>query len=185
MHDALSAAVARPTTWVILVVAIAAWPVAWSLRTPLPPRLPVLGTVPVFDLTAQDGRPFGSNDLAGRVWLLSFVSTRSETGAATTFAAVQSRTRNLEPDFHLVSISVEPDLDTPERLADYARAHRASPRMWTFLTGSTETVRDAVAHGTELVLVDREGRIRGYYDPRDAEVVKRVVRDAALLVNRG
>ena len=40
-------------------------------------------------------------------------------------------------------------------------------------------------HGTHLVLVDGEGRIRGYYDPEDAGAVERVVRDAALLVNRG
>ena len=75
--------------------------------------------------------------------------------------------------------------------------------MWTFLTGSVETVRHTVvrglrvgmggkrpeeqdiSHGTHLVLVDGEGRIRGYYDSEQADVVERVVRDAALLVNRG
>jgi len=72
------------------------------------------------------------------------------------------------------------------------RAHRASPRMWTFLTGSVETVRHTVvrglrvdmggdakrpeekdiSHGTHLVLVDGEGRIRGYYDSDGADVVE-------------
>ena len=45
--------------------------------------------------------------------------------------------------------------------------------------------QEGISHGTKLVLVDREGRIRAYYDPRDADAVDRIVRDAALLVNRG
>jgi protein SCO1/2 len=77
--------------------------------------------------------------------------------------------------------------------------------MWTFLTGTIEAVRETVVrglrihmgrdpdlpggegifHGTHLVLVDGQGRIRGYYDPDEADAVDRVVRDAALLVNRG
>ena len=204
----VSAAVARPITWVILVAAIAAWPVAWALRTPLPPRLPILGTVQPFQLTAQDGNPFGSKDLAGRVWLASLMFTRCQTICPTlarSMGKIQSRTRNLEPEFHLVSITVDPEFDRPDRLAEYARTHRASPRMWTFLTGPVDAVQNTVAHGlgasmhwqtehspqegishgTKLVLVDREGRIRAYYDPRDADAVDRIVRDAALLVNRG
>src|SRR6266478_7851927 len=64
LHGAVSAAVGRPLTWIVVVALIAAWPIAWALRTPLPPRLPVLGTVPPFELTGQDGGAFGSRDLA-------------------------------------------------------------------------------------------------------------------------
>jgi protein SCO1 len=208
IQAAVGAAVGRPLTWAIVVGLIAAWPIAWALLTPLPPRLPILGTVPPFELTAQDGSRFGSKDLAGRVWLASFIFTRCETvcpAITRQMARIQGRTRNLEPTFHLVSISVDPEFDDPARLAAYARAHRASPRMWTFLTGPAGDLRDAVtrglrvsmakeaehpgkeaiSHGTNLVLVDGEGRIRGYYDPDDPSTVDRVVRDAALLVNRG
>ena len=196
---------ARPVAWALLVAFIAAWPIVWALRTPMPPRLKVLGTLPPFELTAQDGSPFGSKDLAGRVWVASFIFTRCDTvcpAITRQMARIQGRTRNLEPAFHLVSISVDPEFDDPARLAVYAREHRASPRMWTFLTGPIDAVRETVVrglrismdperpggdafHGTHLVLVDGEGRIRGYYDPKDADAVERVVRDAALLVNRG
>lgn len=208
LHAVVSAAVGRPAFWVLLVAVIAAWPIAWALRTPLPPRLPVLGTIPSFELTSQDGHPFGSKDLAGRVWLGSFIFTRCETicpAITRQMAQVQGRTRNLEPAFHLVSISVDPEFDDPARLAAYARAHRASPRMWTFLTGPIDAVRETVVkglrvdmgrdpdlpggegifHGTHFVLVDGRGRIRGYYDPDAEGAIDRVVRDAALLVNRG
>jgi protein SCO1/2 len=208
LHGAVSAAVGRPLFWAVVVALIAAWPIAWALRTPLPRLQPVLGTVSQFELIAQDGRPFGSKDLAGRVWLASSFFTRCETVCpeiTRQIARIQGRTRNLEPAFHLVSISVDPEFDDPARLADYARAHRASPRMWTFLTGPVDAVRetvvrglrvstgqdpvrpggDGISHATQLVLVDGQGRIRGYYDPAEADTVERVVRDAALLVNRG
>ena len=202
------AAVGRPIFWIVVVGALAAWPLVWSLRTPVPPSAPVLGTVPAFQLTDQDGHAFGSKDLAGRVWVASFIFTRCETvcpRVTAQMARVQARTRNLEPALHLVSFTVDPDYDTPARLAAYARAYRASPRMWTFLTGPATAVRQTVerglrvsmgrdpddpspagvSHGTHLVLIDGAERIRGYYDPEDAAAVDRLVRDAALLVNRG
>jgi len=78
--------------------------------------------------------------------------------------------------------------------------------MWSFLTGPEQAVKDTVVsglkiamekekredggvegvlHGSHLVLVDGEGRIRGYYDSDGEHVVDEVVRDAALLLNRG
>jgi protein SCO1/2 len=101
---------------------------------------------------------------------------------------IQQRTRNLEPAFHLVSISVDPAYDDPGRLAVYGRAHGASPRMWTFLTGRIDAFRGIASEPgspTHLVLVDGQSRIRAYYDPEERDAVERVVRDAALLVNRG
>jgi protein SCO1/2 len=208
LDAAARAAAGRPLLWVAVLAALAAWPLIWSLRTPLPAPPPVLGTIPPFDLVDQGGRRFGSRELAGRVWVASFVFTRCQTVCpriTAQVARVQERTRELEPALRLVSFSVDPDHDTPERLAEYARAHRANPRVWTFLTGPAPAVRETVerglrvsmgkdpadpspagiSHGSHLVLVDGAGRIRGYYDPEDPGAVDRVVRDAALLVNRG
>lgn len=201
-------AAGRPLLWVAALSALAAWPLVWSLRTRVPPPPPVLGTIPPFELVDERGRAFGSKDLSGRVWIASFVFTRCETVCPRItgrVARIQERTRSLEPELHLVSFSVDPEHDTPARLAEYARAHRANPRMWTFLTGSAGAVQATVekglrvsmgkdpgdpspagiSHGSHLVLVDRAGRIRGYYDPEVPDAVDRVVRDAALLVNRG
>jgi protein SCO1 len=208
LDAAVRSAVARPLVWMIALAILAGWPVVWALRTPVPHSPPVLGTVPPFQLTDQDGRAFGSQDLAGRVWVASFLFTRCQTvcpRVTAQMARVQGRTRNLEPALHLVSFSVDPEHDTPARLAAYAQAHRASPRMWTFLTGPADAVQETVerglrvsmgkdpadpspagiSHGTHLVLVDGVGRIRGYYDPEEPDAVDRLVRDAALLVNRG
>jgi len=208
VHQAVSWLVAKPLFWVAFVLAVGSWPLVWSLRTPLPPPLPVLASLPSFELTDQQGRPFGSKELQGRVWVASFIYTRCATicpAITAKMAKVQARTAQLAPAFHLVSISVDPDYDTPERLLAYAREHRAVPRAWSFLTGPGGKVKDTVVnglkvamgrekgddgveeifHGSHLVLVDQLGRIRGYYDSAEERVVDRVVRDAALLVNRG
>ncbi len=201
--------VARPLFWIALVAAIFSWPIVWSLRTPVPPPLPVLATLPRFELRDESGRPFGTKDLEGRVWVASFIFTRCATicpNITAKMAKIQGRTKQLEPAFHLVSFSVDPEYDTPVRLAEYARMHRASPRMWTFLTGPGDAVKDTVVnglkiavgkeksddgrfegifHGSHLVLVDGKGQLRGYYDSDDEKVVDKVVRDVGLLVNRG
>jgi protein SCO1/2 len=208
LEAGLTRLVGRPSFWAVLTATLFAWPIAWSLSARLPPPPPVLATVPSFRLVDQAGRPFGSADLEGRVWVASFVFTRCQTtcpALTRVVTRVQDRTRALEPAFHLVTFSVDPGYDTPERLAAYARGAHASPRMWTFLTGPSDQVRAAVErglrvgfggadsdgaalagsfHGTSLVLVDGRGRVRGYYDPEAPDAVERVVRDVGLLVNR-
>ncbi len=208
VHEAISRLVGKPLFWLAVVLAVGSWPLVWSLRSPLPPPLPVLASLPPFELTDQQGKPYGSKDLEGRVWVASFIFTRCVTvcpAITAQMARIQARTSQLMPAFRLVSISVDPDYDTPERLHAYARAHRATPRAWTFLTGPAGKVKDTVVnglkvamgtekgedgaeeifHGSHLVLVDQRGRVRAYYDSGEEKVVDRVVRDAALLVNRG
>ncbi len=209
VQEHVSRLVGRPAFWGLLLGVIFSWPIARAVRTRLPPPLPELAALPRFELLDQEGRPFGTKDLQGRVWAASFIFTRCATicpRITSRMVEVQRRTQQLAPAFHLVSFSVDPEHDTPARLAEYARAHRASPRLWTFLTGPEQAVKDAVVgglkvsmgkeqgegggsegifHGSHLVLVDARGRVRGYYDPEDPDAVDRVVRDAGLLVNRG
>jgi protein SCO1/2 len=176
---AARAAVGRPLAWAALVAVLAGWPVLRSVRTAIPPPPPVLGVVPRFDLADQAGRPFGSPDLAGRVW----IAGSGAPGDTAALARVQARARNLEPALHLVTFGADPAHRAPERRAALARSLRASPRMWTFLGPPPEDVRAALGAGG-LALVDGAARVRGRYDPSAADAVDRIVRDAALLVNR-
>jgi len=95
------------------------------------------------------------------------------------------------PDVKLVSFTVDPARDTPEALAAYAKLHRAS---WYFLTGPAETLQQldrdtfklgnvdaSLQHSTRFVLVDRESRIRGYYDTSESRAVSRVIEDIYAL----
>ncbi len=153
---------------------------------PAPP--PVLSRLPDFSLTSATGEPFGSRELAGRVWVADFVFTRCASICPLLTAAMGRLQRRYaeagEGGVHLVSITVDPEYDTPERLRDYGTAHGIDPGGWTLLTGDPADVRrlilegfrtplgevedDAglvdIAHSGKFVLVDGRGAIRGYYD---------------------
>jgi hypothetical protein len=98
------------------------------------------------------------------------------------------------PDVRLVSFTVDPANDTPPVLAAYAKMHGASPSMWYFLTGPVATLqmldRDAfklgdidatLQHSTRFVLVDGQGRIRGYYDTSESSAIPKVISDIDAL----
>jgi protein SCO1/2 len=167
----------------------------------------VRGQVPAFRLTDQDGKPFGSDELAGRAWVANFIFTRCPDICprfTEKMGEIQAQTRALAPGLTLVSFSVDPAYDTPEVLRAYAAAHGAEPARWRFVTGSLADVKAAVeqgmkvdmeakgdkdgvpviGHGSHFVLVDAQGRIRGYYDMNDADAVARVVKDARRLVGK-
>jgi protein SCO1 len=210
LQQRAAALVARPAFWVAMVALGLTIPIANQVLRQPPRPLPVLGTLPEFRLTDQDGRAFGSAELRGHVWVAGFIFTRCPTicpAITSRMAKIQKRARGIENGFRLVSFSVDPAYDTPARLTEFARRHRASPRMWKFLTGPLDhmksTVEDGLKiamgepqgeqdfaslfHGTHFVLVDQQGRIRGYYDSSadNADLEEKLLHDAAMLINRG
>ncbi|MBY6275337.1 SCO family protein [Symbiobacterium thermophilum] len=123
------------------------------------PALPVFGQVPDFDFVDQEGRPFSDEDLAGRVHLVGFIYT----SCPDICPAITAQMRALQTELarlgltdqvHLVSITVDPEYDTPERLAAYARMFGADTSSWHFLTGRPNHVRTVVEKGF-LVGMDR------------------------------
>jgi protein SCO1 len=166
---------------------------------PVPP-LPVLGSVPSFQLTDQGGHSFGSADLAGHPWVAGFIFTSCTDTCPLITARMASLARK-HPSLRLVSFTVDPARDGPAKLLDYGRKAGADFARWSFLTGPVETIRTLVTHGFKLtmlggdpkagegdvvhderlVLVDGAGHIRGYYDG-DADGVARLDRDAARLL---
>ena len=168
--------------------------------------LPRLGTLPPFELVDQRGDAFGRQDMRGRVWIASFVFTRCPTICPTLsmkMEELQGRFAGRSAELGLVSFSVDPENDTPDVLREHAARYHADPAMWTWVTGPTEQVSDTVVrgfrvamgeptptgngdeyeimHSSHLVLVDREGAIRGYY-ASDPEGVAELTAAAARLV---
>lgn len=167
------------------------------------PELPSLGVVPAFALTDQDGERLGSAELRGKVWVAAFMFTR----CPTICPRITRRMRELQVEaaerklsLMLVSFSVDPENDTPEVLRAYAQKYGVDPASWRFLTGDLEVVRKTavdgvkmaldgkadpskpdygILHGTYLVLIDRELRLRGYYRTESREDTARLLDDAA------
>jgi protein SCO1 len=184
--------VSNPFVWTALIGLLFGVPIYRSMTRRLSSSPAVLGGLPAFTLTDQRGQPFGSRELAGKIWVADFIFTSCQAVCpllSERMAEVGKRARQLGPDFHLVSISVDPERDTPERLAAYAARYHANPLSWSFLTGPEQAIQATVVegfkvgagkertpaadggpgfweifHGEKLVLVDRQLRIRGYFD---------------------
>lgn len=158
--------------------------------------LPVYYDVPEFQLIAQDGQTFDSKVLAGKIWVADFIYTNCPGPCprmTSQMHEVQNAIVNM-PQVKLVSFTVDPARDTPPVLAQYAKEHGASAEHWYFLTGPPATLQkldrdtfklgnvDAtLEHSTRFVLVDRQSRIRGYYDTSESRTIPRLIEDIYAL----
>ena len=159
------------------------------------------GTVPGFQLTNQNGQPFGSAQLSGKIWIADFIYTTCPGPCPMISSRMSELQKPLQKtDVHLVSFSVDPDKDSPEVLRGYADKLQAEPGRWDFVTGAKSAIyklshdgfklavsdgRDAQGipvHSTRMVLVDRHGEIRGYYEATEADAVTKLLADTSHLL---
>jgi protein SCO1/2 len=160
--------------------------------------LPVFGEVPDFSLTDQAARLVTKQDLAGSLWVADFIYTGCGSACPLLTQRMAEIGRDLNAEagrpVRLVSFTVDPEVDTPERLREYAERFGASPETWLFLTGPGEEIRRTVSegfklafqkasdadvfHSEKLVVIDARGKIRGYYsaDPAGAKELRAAVK---------
>lgn len=197
-----SSSVSRRLAAATLLMCLFAAPALGHL--PLPPKKGEIGriakqaTVPDFTLLDQDGKPFRITSARGKIILVTFVFTTCPDVCpllSAKFAAIQ---RALEErkmnEYLLLSITTDPERDTPSALKSYAQGFKADFGHWRFLTGSERdlakvwkgfgvTVRrsgDQVQHTALTSLIDRRGIRRvDYYTDKWEE--KEILRDIASL----
>lgn len=163
-------------------------------------QLPDDGLVPVFQLVNQDNQSFGTEQLRGKIWIADFVYTSCPGPCPMISSRMGELQKPLkDTDVKLATFSVDPQHDTPTVLRDYAARLNAEPGRWNFLTGDKGTIyrlaRDGFKlatmedpqgpgpiHSTRMVLVDRRGSIRGYYDALEADAVTRLLADTHHLL---
>jgi protein SCO1/2 len=154
--------------------------------------LPVLGEIPQFELLNQQGRKFDRSSLDGHVWVADFIYTNCESSCPRMSSKMHAIQGATGAGVKLVSFTVDPQRDTPQALAEYGRKYSADNARWTFLTGDTATLdmldHDAfrlgnlnMDHSTRFVLIDKKGRVRGYYSLLDGDPVARLAKDAVRL----
>lgn len=205
--------------WWLLLVVIAgvagigvwSWQQGWvrqgtSEKTPLE-GLKVFGTVPDFSLIERSGRQVNLSDLKGKIWIANFIYTNCPDTCPIQSAQMKELQNEFsnEKDLRLVSITVDPERDTPTVLSEYANRFGANPERWFLLTGEKEAIyrlaqegfhlgAAEISHGQRpasgaththsprLVLNDRKVQIRGYYPATDAEAMVRLRRDLKTLL---
>ena len=166
--------------------------------------LPVLAEVPNFTLVSHTGQNVSLADLHGRVWVADFIFTTCNGPCpmlTLRMRSLQSALLKTGRPVKLVSITVDPETDTPAVLNRYAEKNHADAQRWWFLTGEPESVvldlvqqgfLQAVApsvdgrlliHSTRFVLVDQKGRIRASYDGLEPTTKSRILHDIDLLIS--
>ena len=165
---------------------------ACSLRS----SLPIYGRVPDFELTRETGQHFNRTDIAGSVWIANFIFTTC-TGPCPRMTSQMKQIQDALYDrdgITLVSLTIDPEHDTPAVLTAYGRRFKADPAHWLFLTGDRSELQKLskdtfflgdigppFEHSTRFVLIDKQERIRGFYDSSDQEAIHDLVRHAEEL----
>jgi len=161
-----------------------------------PDDLPVIGTLDDFTMTNQSGQTVRRADLLGKVWVADVIFTRCPGPCARMTARMADLQASIPAKWpvKLVSLTTDPEYDTPEVLGRYAAGFHADPRRWDFLHGEKpdiaglavkglklvvldkeeerESVNDLFIHSTTLALVDKHGRLRGSFESLPMDVSK-------------
>jgi protein SCO1/2 len=174
-------------------------------EVPVPPR--VLGTVPRFALTNEAQKTATNVAMAGSPWIVTFIFTRCGATCPAQTAQFKKLQDEIQTDpgmadVRLMSITVDPANDTAAVLKEYGRKAGAVPQRWTFLTGNRDAIwtlcKDGfklpvadskdnpnmpISHSQSFVLIDRVGRIRGYYDGLNEKARQKLKKDIGYVLN--
>lgn len=159
-------------------------------------------TAPEFQLINQLNSVSTNDNFKGKIQVIDFFFT----SCPSICPKMTSHLRIIEEAFsendkvHIISYSIDPKTDTPERLQAYANSYEIDSNKWTFLTGDSETIFDLskdykvrafddnnwqgtnLIHDGTFVLVDSERRIRGYYNGLEKAETDRLINDINILL---
>jgi protein SCO1 len=175
----------------VLTVVLVWLSIALSSPVGQTPRLNVYGRIADFALTNQNGTPVSLADLNGRVWVADIIFTRCPGPCLKMSRQLKEIQEALPPEspVRLVSLTTDPDFDTPSVLKKYSERFDADTNRWLFLTGTRAGIRelasgtnglmlsavetrpeervspdDLFVHSTIFVVVDRQARLRGVFE---------------------
>jgi protein SCO1/2 len=160
-------------------------------------------TIPSFSFaTDQNGQPFGSDSLKGKIYIADFFFTSCPNICPLlthSLIRVQDRFKN-DNDFRVVSFSLDPQRDSAETLKQYAAKYKITTSQWHFLTAPKDSIYDLMGpkgylivkpilgadadqlqHSEVVVLIDKEGHIRGSYNGLKEDEMDKLIEDAHTL----
>ena len=153
-----------------------------------------------FSLIERSGKKVTNKDLLGKPWCVNFIFTSCTMTCPTNTKTMMELSHACKDlDVRFVTITVDPERDTPERLQQYAEIYQADPAKWLFLTGDQQEIFDLIrnsflqvvekrkesplfgmefAHSDRVMQVDANGMIVGTYlltDPKEMVILRRVL----------
>ncbi|MCS7297176.1 MAG: SCO family protein [Bacteroidia bacterium] len=166
----------------------------WYEREHLPPPLSsesVWSRLQAYPLTDVDSTPPDLSALSGKVVLLNFIYTRCPSVCPRLQNRMRHVLQSFQPTPHLaaVSISLDPEHDTPQHLRVYAKSYGVPGHLWFFWRPLSQSwaiqlarsvfglmaapiSETEILHADALLLIDCEGRVRGLYSSEDDRILK-------------
>lgn len=159
-------------------------------------------TTPEFNLTNQLSKKVSSKEFEGKIQIVDFFFT----SCPTICPKMTNHLKSVEEAFlkedkvEIISFSIDPENDTPERLLEYSKLHDIKAEKWTLLTGCKDIIFELakdykvrafddsnerelnLIHDGTFVLVDGRQRIRGYYNGLEGEDTERLINDIKILL---
>lgn len=161
----------------------------------------VYKTIPDFEFLNQQGEKVTQKDFKGKIYVTDFFFTTCKTICPKMSSNLNKVYQAFKdsPDVLFLSHTVDPETDSVQVLNDYAAMFKADSKKWVFVTGEKKKLYDIARngyritamegdggpddfiHSEKFVLVDKQGRIRGYYDGTDPKQVERLITEIKVL----
>lgn len=160
----------------------------------------IFHTIPPWSFVNQFGEAISSDAYNGKIYVVDFFFSHCPTICpAMTMNLVKLQQLSSDLDIEFISFTVDPKKDSSERLLWYQDAFGINGENWNLLTGNQQSIyelgvngflvpnqEDALApggflHSEQIMLVDKMGRIRGYYDGTDEDQVPLLYNDILAL----
>lgn len=159
--------------------------------------------IPEFTFTNQYGQAVGRRQMEGKITIVDFFFTSCPSICPVMSKEMERVNDHFRADsrVQIFSISIDPTYDTPEILKAYAEEYHAIPGKWQFLSGTKEEtfqlarcgfvlpaldgngVPDDFVHSDKFILIDEQGRIRGYYSGTTREEVDLLMLETKILLH--
>ena len=162
----------------------------------------VYHTIQDFSFTNQDGKIITQKDVEGCVYVTDFFFTTCHSICPIMSTQMErvAEKFNGNPEVKILSHTVDPEIDTVAQLKAYSIKHNADAKQWMFLTGEKKALYDRARtsyllnadqgnggpddfiHTQNFALIDKDKRIRGFYDGTDTTDIRQLLKDIDLLL---
>ncbi len=159
-------------------------------------------TIQNFSFINQDGKTITEKDFEGSVYVTDFFFTTCHSICPIMSTQMERVAANFKgnSEVKFLSHTVDPEIDTVEQLKSYALKHNANVKQWMFVTGEKQSLYeiartgylldasegnggpDDFIHTQNFALIDKNKRIRGYYDGTDSTQMNQLIKDIDLLL---
>jgi len=156
-----------------------------------------------FSFTDQNGNPFGTDQLAGKVWIADFIFTNCSsvcTPMTRKMSELQTEFKKEDVDVEFVTFTVDPATDTPQVLKDYLGLFSEDESNWHLLTGYSQEAIEKMAmnqfqtivqkpdtsgqfiHGTNFYIIDQKGHIVNEYSYNEESFEEQILYEVKRLI---